>query len=242
MKVKKAPLKHPHIKVAVDRTSPHGLVVGIDVIPAKPPPGVSTIQGNFLSAAVQDGVKKFLRGAQQGKSRRQSSSFRDSDNGLLTENELASDGKSYLEQEKQSGVLAPEPLGESKGSTSIYDNVDDGYEDPMVDVVLSDMSAPWEQTDGFWKRSLSNPYYRMMNTSGINFRDHAGSMDLCEAASKFAFDTLRPNGHLVCKFYQGSEDTILEARLKRMFSKVHRDKPESSRNVCQYSPSRDAPH
>ncbi len=45
-----------------------------------------------------------------------------------------------------------------------------------VDVVLSDMSAPWEQTTGFWKRSLSDPYIRMMNTSGINFRDHAGSM------------------------------------------------------------------
>ena len=32
-----------------------------------------------------------------------------------------------------------------------------------VDVVLSDMSEPWPQTSGFWKRSLSNPY-RMMNT------------------------------------------------------------------------------
>jgi 21S rRNA (uridine2791-2'-O)-methyltransferase len=46
----------------------------------------------------------------------------------------------------------------------------------MVDVVLSDMSAPWEQTTGFWKKSLSGPYNRMMNTSGINFKDHAGSM------------------------------------------------------------------
>ena len=46
----------------------------------------------------------------------------------------------------------------------------------MVDVVLSDMSAPWDQTTGFWKRSLSDPYNRMMNTSGIAFKDHAGSM------------------------------------------------------------------
>jgi 21S rRNA (uridine2791-2'-O)-methyltransferase len=45
-----------------------------------------------------------------------------------------------------------------------------------VDVVLSDMSAPWYQTSGFWKRSLSAPYNRMMNTSGVSFRDHAGSM------------------------------------------------------------------
>ena len=46
----------------------------------------------------------------------------------------------------------------------------------MVDVVLSDMCEPWEQTTGFWKRSLTDPYLRMMNTSGNNFRDHAGSM------------------------------------------------------------------
>ena len=45
-----------------------------------------------------------------------------------------------------------------------------------VDVVLSDMSAPWAQVKGFSNRSLSNPYRRMMNTSGIIFRDHAGSM------------------------------------------------------------------
>jgi 21S rRNA (uridine2791-2'-O)-methyltransferase len=45
-----------------------------------------------------------------------------------------------------------------------------------VDVVLSDMSAPWAQVKGFSNRSLSNPYRRMMNTSGISFRDHAGSM------------------------------------------------------------------
>lgn len=46
----------------------------------------------------------------------------------------------------------------------------------VVDVVLSDMSAPWEQTSGFHKRSISDPYHRMMNTSGMAFRDHAGSM------------------------------------------------------------------
>lgn len=38
------------------------------------------------------------------------------------------------------------------------------------------MSEPWEQTSGFNLNSLSNPYHRLMNTSGIAFRDHAGSM------------------------------------------------------------------
>jgi 21S rRNA (uridine2791-2'-O)-methyltransferase len=35
--------------------------VGIDLIPAQPPKGVSTIQGNFLSPAVQNLVKEYLQ-------------------------------------------------------------------------------------------------------------------------------------------------------------------------------------
>lgn len=35
----------------------------------------------------------------------------------------------------------------------------------------------------------------------------------------------------MCKFYQGSEDKDLELKLKKMFVKVHREKPDSSRNV-----------
>jgi 21S rRNA (uridine2791-2'-O)-methyltransferase len=46
----------------------------------------------------------------------------------------------------------------------------------VVDVVLSDMSAPWQQTSGFWHRSISDVYRRMMNTSGNTFRDHVRSM------------------------------------------------------------------
>jgi 21S rRNA (uridine2791-2'-O)-methyltransferase len=49
----------------------------------------------------------------------------------------------------------------------------------VVDVVLSDMSEPWDQVTGFHKKSLSDPYFRLMNTSGIAFKDHAGSMVSC---------------------------------------------------------------
>lgn len=62
------------------------------------------------------------------------------------------------------------------------------------------------------------------------FRDHAGSMDLCTAALLFAFDTLKEDGHFVCKFYQGAEDKELETRLRRLFAKVHREKPAASRS------------
>jgi 21S rRNA (uridine2791-2'-O)-methyltransferase len=51
------------------------------------------------------------------------------------------------------------------------------------------------------------------------------------AALTFSFDTLRTGGHFLCKFYQGAEDKLFEARLKKLFEKVHRVKPESSRSV-----------
>lgn len=53
------------------------------------------------------------------------------------------------------------------------------------------------------------------------------------AALQFCFDTLRIGGHFVCKFYQGAEDKALEGQLKRLFHKVHREKPESSRSVME---------
>ena len=38
------------------------------------------------------------------------------------------------------------------------------------------MSAPWLSPTDFRKNGMSNAYLRMMNTSGMAFRDHAGSM------------------------------------------------------------------
>jgi 21S rRNA (uridine2791-2'-O)-methyltransferase len=47
-------------QVAVERTRPNGRVIGIDLIPAQPPRGVATFQGDFLSPDVQEMVKNFI--------------------------------------------------------------------------------------------------------------------------------------------------------------------------------------
>ncbi|KAI0451173.1 23S ribosomal RNA methyltransferase [Xylaria acuta] len=198
-------------QVAVERTKPNGRVVGIDLIPAQPPKGVSTIQGNFLSPIVQNMVKEYLvEFAQRRRTPDQDAETPEDEEVVVAEK------PSYIDAERAESI-------ESDHETSSNDG-------KLVDVVLSDMSAPWLQTSGFSSNTLSNPYSRMMNTSGMAFRDHAGSMDLCLAALQFASDTLRVGGHFVCKFYQGSEDKDLELKLRKMFGKVHREKPESSRN------------
>ncbi|KAI0811464.1 23S ribosomal RNA methyltransferase [Xylaria sp. FL0064] len=197
--------------VAVERTKPNGRIVGIDLIPAQPPKGVSTIQGNFLSPVVQNMVKEYLAEFVQRRS---------------------TAGPEYEASEDEEVVITEKPsyIDAERAESFDSDHETSPNDGKLVDVVLSDMSEPWLQTSGFSSNTLSNPYNRMMNTSGMSFRDHAGSMDLCLAALQFASDTLRTGGHFVCKFYQGSEDKDLESKLKKMFGKVHREKPDSSRS------------
>ena len=163
-------------QVAVDRTFPDGRVLGIDIIPAQPPKGVSTIQGNFLSPAVQEEVKRFLLENDRGRTKQEPFFIAEDGEDQMTEEDLEKSSTSYLKFQKRADMAA------SSRTDPALQNICGGEfgtgkaDSGMVDVVLSDMSEPWEQTEGFWKRSLSDPYYRMMNTSGVSFRDHAGSM------------------------------------------------------------------
>ncbi|PNY26928.1 Ribosomal RNA large subunit methyltransferase E [Tolypocladium capitatum] len=192
------------IQVVMERTRPHGRVIGIDLIPAQPPRGVATFQGDFLSPSVRALVKDFItRTAPPAPEAR----------AVENDDALPIDQPSYIDRERHMADAAEQAAGVA-----------------LVDVVLSDMSEPWHQTSGYTANTLSNPHHRLMNTSGNAFRDHAGSMDLCAAALQFASDTLKPGGHFVAKFYQGAEDKALELRLKRLFAKVHREKPDSSRS------------
>ncbi|KAJ4339864.1 hypothetical protein N0V85_009881, partial [Neurospora sp. IMI 360204] len=106
-------------------------------------------------------------------------------------------------QLQQPEVLEQDPASENKAATTTdidaarkadgeegFEEIDEAQQEQqqqpkkkkqpeqmrLVDVVLSDMSEPWAQTSGFSIKTLSNPYSRMMNTSGISFKDHAGSM------------------------------------------------------------------
>lgn len=157
--------------------------MGIDIIPAEPPKGVSTIQGNFLSAAVQAEVKEFLSHPGRGRPRQQRALSTGETDDALTLAELEDAEIGYVDLKRRADTDDSSATGLVEGSGRLSRKQKEGAEGRMVDVVLSDMSAPWEQTTGFWKRSLSDPYYRMMNTSGMSFRDHAGSMVLVRSTT-----------------------------------------------------------
>ncbi|KAI9799419.1 MAG: hypothetical protein M1825_004519 [Sarcosagium campestre] len=56
------------------------------------------------------------------------------------------------------------------------------------------------------------------------------SQDLATAALRFGALTLRPGGHMVCKFYAGAEDRSLESQFRALFHRVSREKPTASRS------------
>lgn len=53
---------------------------------------------------------------------------------------------------------------------------------------------------------------------------------MCDAALLFCITNLAENGTFICKFYTGSEDKEFEERLNRAFQRVHRVKPDASRD------------
>jgi len=200
-------------QVAVNRTAPSGRVVGIDIIPAQPPRGASSIQGNFLSVEVQEEVRSYVRDYWKGRARRrgvlarrvvdgeedeeqgQEHDNEDEEEEGVSEDEVEGLSRGIVELGRGSSASSLPSASTAQSGTSLAEDWDvavekadaepekplsqaerDDRDGRVVDVVLSDMSAPWEQITGTWIKSVNNPYRRMMNTSGMPFRDHAGSM------------------------------------------------------------------
>lgn len=192
-------------QVAKNRVGESGRVVGIDVIPAQPPRGVSALQGDFLSEGVQGLVREFVREWKMGEV------------GVGEEGEEDGNVKSVVEQARGSHAAVAAGEGGEEGSSTlaakIVEDASTSTEESaeaeaeavsvttvekkkttkkakklspaaldlqqgrVVDVVLSDMCAPFPGLElSSWVNSVNRPYRRMMNTSGNPFRDHAGSI------------------------------------------------------------------
>lgn len=191
--------------------------MGIDLIPAQPPRGVSTIQGNFLSEEIQREVREYVQDRARGRARGHvslsSGSVPASElasaeeveesgtdevvehgeiHGLeITPEELSTLETSYIDLERSASPPsssnptpnAPlETASDKKKDLASSQRARDEQAGRVVDVVLSDMSAPWPQTTSFRQNSISDIYRRMMNTSGNAFRDHVKSM-VCRPSS-----------------------------------------------------------
>lgn len=122
----------------MERTKPSGRVIGIDLIPAQPPEGVATIQGNFLSPEVQSEVKRFVLDPIRGRIGQQASLLASKeDRGTEEGSTTVAGSTQYIKPNRNAGVELSEQAATRKESP-------DGLRisERVVDVVLSDMSAP----------------------------------------------------------------------------------------------------
>ena len=91
----------------MNRTAPSGRVVGIDLIPTQPPKGVSTIQGNFLSPAIQAEVRAYVQDPNMGRPRRQTFSSEDAG---VSEEDLDEMERGYIDLERRANVEGVETV------------------------------------------------------------------------------------------------------------------------------------
>ncbi|EPS37890.1 hypothetical protein H072_8341 [Dactylellina haptotyla CBS 200.50] len=243
-------------QVAVAQTSPGGRVVGIDLLPAPPPKGASAIQGNFLSPGVQASLRRYLSDPDRGRPKVPPaftpieeqikaalelepdiegvvSSERINPNPVLDLDDTKSSG--YIAQERRDSLHDEEEEQKIESASISREKTQAEKEQNTVDVVLSDMCAPWPLISGFHMNTVLIPWQRLMNTSGVPTRDHAESMRLCTSALLFCVDVLKPGGSFVCKYYQGADDEVLKKNIKKVFATVKVVKPESSRSESKES-------
>lgn len=108
-------------QIAISRVrgkSGNGRVIGIDVIPAQPPRGVSTIQGNFLNPDTRQQVVDYIRDVQAGRPRASQSFAR------------------HERDEEEDGEVEDESIEDQAQSELAAHDEAAGR---LVDVVLSDM-------------------------------------------------------------------------------------------------------
>jgi 21S rRNA (uridine2791-2'-O)-methyltransferase len=172
-------------QVAKNRVGESGRVVGIDIIPAQPPRGVSALQGDFLSAGVQGLVRDFVREWKSGEAEETvgedeelRSVVERARGNVVAVGEGEGTGTATTIGEAETEV--PSPVVEKKTpkkAKKLSSAALDLQQGRVVDVVLSDMCAPFPGLElSSWVNSVNRPYRRMMNTSGNPFRDHAGSI------------------------------------------------------------------
>lgn len=206
-------------QVALERCPAKSKILGVDLLPYQPPSGASALQGNILSKATHERIKDFF-----------TLSALEKNGQLFNDVEILSKNGNKLEDIEYSSIVAKEvEMGQLMDDAKLKRDANDIKFQYPVDVILSDMYVPFPQITGFSNATTNEVYFRMANTSGLAFRDHMMSMDLCDAALVTAVDLLKKDGSLVIKFFTGKEDNLLEKRLHRVFKNVERFKPRACR-------------
>jgi 21S rRNA (uridine2791-2'-O)-methyltransferase len=160
-------------QVAISNVGPRGRVLGIDILPATPPKGVSSMQANFLSRRTHNAIISYLSDPDRGRRISLSTPARKDDPEdaeALAAIEDALEPESYIDLEKR--VLSADALQDQVG---IHRDIE-ATRPKLVDVVLSDMFVPLPTSGAYHARQYLMAHYRMSNTTGLKAADHGASI------------------------------------------------------------------
>lgn len=155
-------------QVAVELTKPNGKVLGVDIIPANPPKGASSIQANILSKKTHVLIRNFFHDMKQH-SPPPVKPYSEQDSNTISEE----DTTSYIVSEMKETVTVD--FSKRQELEDIPVGFSESEQFP-VDIVISDMYAPVIPPSPFWNNTTNSAYHRMANTSGLIVKDHTSSI------------------------------------------------------------------
>jgi 23S rRNA (uridine2552-2'-O)-methyltransferase len=123
-------------------------------------------------------------------------------------------------------LLAMEPVAVDAESSRAAFVIQGDFNSPVVRSQMKRLATNSEGTHRLPDVVLSD---MLQNTTGHGSTDHFKSMDICYSVLDFTKEYLKPGGHLLCKYFQGSDDKEMLAEAKLQYGSVKLVKPKSSR-------------
>lgn len=157
-------------QVALSHVGPRGRVLGIDILPAQPPKGVASMQANFMSKKTHLAILQYLSDPDRGrriplKAPADATAPED----LATEKDIL-ELESYIDLEKR--VTDEDAIFNEAEILAQIEQT----KPKLINIVLSDMCAPFPLGGGLFRPHLTAPYFRMSNTTGLKVADHGASV------------------------------------------------------------------
>lgn len=191
-------------------------IIGFDILCGTPPSGISTIQGNIFSKRAHSLIEeKFKEAALKRILDKRKKSKADVLELAYFFNEQ---NESLIDTEVDSSLNRLDKL-------SLEDSVEVSYK---PDLILSDLTAPYPQQQGFFNNTNSKPYLRTGSNKILNKpiidKDGKAILDLADAGLVLACDLLKALGSFFLRLdnvnHNDKEIDLLRARLKRVFKEV----------------------
>lgn len=214
-------------------------LLGVDLLFGAPPLGASAIQGNIYSKSTHERIIHHFKEISIRKQLQQHTLMYDTPN-----NE--EDHTYFVREQDQTFFDQLDDLSSGLGNLSLLDqkskliaSLEPKHYQP--DLILSDLSAPFLQDQGFFNNTNTRPYIRTGSVDGLKevvIDPQKASIDLADAALLLSCSVLKKGGAMVVRLskvdHMDSELSLLRLRLARAFHSVESWSSSGHTEVLEY--------